>query len=154
MKKIVSSILVLLILISCSQKQPDKVDYLEIYKLAFKTIFEMDSDVFNNNLKYMVIELDNLSLLPEDKEKLISYMADLSGVEVSEGDYSVIEGNLINRKHGGMAIGLGKQKIISDRKIEIQSIKLFLSGIELTQTLEKRNDTWTLTEKRQIRRSK
>ena len=155
MKRLVIIPTILFLLIGCSDKQISKFELIECYKVALQSIYNVDGDSFNKDLKYIVIKLDNLDIETDDKIKLINYMTDLSGVEVVEGDYSRIESNMINyNKFGGMAITLDKQKIISLNNIELVSRKFYLSGLEMKQTLEKKNGEWTISQISGIKKSK
>ena len=137
----------ILILVGCSKDiKIDRVEHLDIYKIAFKNIFEQDASFYNNSrMTYLYLRTDNLDELTiNEKKDLLGYIKQISGVEVSEGTYSDIETNLSKGIFGGMSIALEGIQFISNGTVELTSRKTFLGSIQMRQNFEKKNNLWTV----------
>jgi len=61
----------ILILVGCSKDNKiGRAEHLDIYKLAFKNIFEQESNLYNDSrLTYLYVRTDNLDELTTDGKK-------------------------------------------------------------------------------------
>ncbi|MDR6881394.1 hypothetical protein [Bacillus sp. 3255] len=155
-KKIILLFLLTLFIFGCTQPQKiDSREYLDIYKVAMKTIFEQEANFYNDaRMSYLLVRTDNLELKTEDKAELLNYVKKISEVDVGEGRYSDIETNLVKNKFGGMAIELENVIFRTDGKVILTSRKTFLGTIQLRQTIEKKDDRWITAKIDKIVKSK
>ncbi|MDR6553161.1 hypothetical protein [Paenibacillus qinlingensis] len=155
-QKLVVLFLLVILIVGCTKPQIiNKNDYLDIYKVAFKTIFDQDANFYNNSkMTYVLVKTDNLELNTDEKIALLNYVKEITKVDVGEGKYSNIETNLAKNIFGGMAIELENIVFKKDGKVILTSRKTFLGSIQLRQTIEKNDDVWMTSNKDKIVKSK